>query len=321
MIKQIKNSQPKDMLRIEYMPGNICNYKCHYCFPGSNEGNYRWPDIDIVKSNLSHLLSHYKSQGKTKSNIYLVGGEVTVWKHLPELCEHLKSNFDTIIEISTNGTKSVKWWDTYGDLFDHISVSVHREFADINHLIDICDLLYKKDLVINADVMMDPDAFDLCIDIIEQLKNSKYDWPIVAKVLHFDGVHRYTQDQLQFFENKRKRFPGEEWYYARTKKPGTEVTIIKDNGEEIFTTDDSWIIRNNLNYFKDWSCNLGLDFIKILPNGRITGNCGQSLYNDYNLYDTRFKEIFNPVIGPVVCSRSICRCNEETVCTKRKLDA
>lgn len=320
MINQILHSQPLDMLRIEYMPGNVCNYKCHYCFPGSNEGNYLWPDVELVKENLNHLLSHYYSQGKTRSNLYLVGGEVTLWKHLPELIEDIKSKFDTIVEISTNATKNLKWWDTYGNLFDHISVSVHREFSDITHLIEVCDLLYEKDLVINADVMMDPDDFESCIKIIEQLKTSKHNWPIVAKVVHFDGMHRYTKSQLDFFENKRKRFPGEDWYYARSKKLGTEITIVKDTDERIVTTDDSWVIRNNLNYFKGWSCNLGLDFIKILPNGRITGNCGQRLYNDYNLYDKEFKNIFNPEIGPTICSRDICRCNEETVCTKRKLN-
>ena len=133
MIKQIKNSQASDMLRIEYMPGNVCNQKCHYCFPGSNEGDLLWPKFEMVRDHFSHLLKHYESQGKTKSDIFLVGGEVTLWKYLPDFCEHIKSNFDSIIEISTNGTKSLKWWDRYGHLFDHVSVSVHREYADIDH--------------------------------------------------------------------------------------------------------------------------------------------------------------------------------------------
>ena len=55
MINRIENNQDPDMVRIEYMPGNTCNHKCHYCFPGSNEGDQGWPDVDIVKQNLSHL--------------------------------------------------------------------------------------------------------------------------------------------------------------------------------------------------------------------------------------------------------------------------
>ena len=98
MITQIKNNQDPAMLRIEYMLGNLCNHKCHYCFPGSNEGDMPWPDVEIVKRNLDHLLKHFESQGKTKSNIFFVGGEPTLWKGLEELCLYLKENFDVIIE-------------------------------------------------------------------------------------------------------------------------------------------------------------------------------------------------------------------------------
>lgn len=39
MIKGVENNQPSNVLRIEYMLGNVCNQKCSYCFPGSNEGD------------------------------------------------------------------------------------------------------------------------------------------------------------------------------------------------------------------------------------------------------------------------------------------
>ena len=55
MITRILNNDDPNLLRIEYMPGNLCNYKCHYCFPGSNEGDVKWPDVDLVLKNLDHL--------------------------------------------------------------------------------------------------------------------------------------------------------------------------------------------------------------------------------------------------------------------------
>jgi len=319
MIKQIIHSQPSDMLRIEYMPGNVCNHKCHYCFPGSNEGNLLWPDVELVKTNLSHLLRHYESQGKTKSNLFIVGGEPTLWKGLEDLCKYLKDNHDIIIEMSTNGTRKLNWWEENAQNFDHVTVSVHREFANVDHLINVCDLLYEKDVVVGADVLMDPDAFDVCTKIVDKLQNSKYNWPIISKVVHFNGTHRYTEEQLEYVKDKRKRFPGEEWYYKRTKKLQTKITIIKDDDTEVYTTDDSWLIRNQLNYFTGWECNLGLDIIKILPGGRITGNCGQSINGDHYLYEDNFIERFKPTLGPVICSMPVCKCNEETVCAKRKL--
>jgi len=321
MINEIKNNQPDDTVRIEYMLGNLCNHKCHYCFPGSNEGDAPWPDLDLVKKNLSHLLNHYRSIGKTKSNIFLVGGEPTLWKGLEELCLHLKQEHDVIIEMSTNGTRKVNWWKKNAINFDHIGVSVHREFANISHLIEVCDVLYESGSFVNADVMIDPTAFDECVDIVEQLKESKYKWPIIAKVVNFDGLHRYTDTQLKYFEESIKRYPLIEWYEKTTRKPQKQITIIKDNDDIINIQSDSWLTRNNLNYFKGWMCNLGVDFIKIFADGSITGNCQQSILGNHNLYDKNFVNNFYPNITPVRCTKSICVCNEEMICNKRKLSA
>lgn len=323
MIKRIINNQDPKILRIEYMLGNLCNHRCNYCFPGSNEGNMPWPDIEIVKQNLGHMLNYYRSQGKEKSNIFFVGGEPTLWKELDNLCKFLKDNFDVIIEMSSNGSRKLDWWQNNARNFDHIGISVHHEYANVKHLIEVCDCLYDQGVLVNADVLIDPTAFDRCVEIVEELKNSRNNWPIIAKIVHFDGKHRYNDDQLKYFNESVKRYPSLEWYDSTRKKPSTEITIIKDNDEEIKVKSDSWITREKLNYFKGWECNLGVDIIKIFPDGRITGNCQQHLYGnafDYNLYDTEFTEKFKPNIKPVICSKFICGCNEEVVCNKRKLN-
>jgi sulfatase maturation enzyme AslB (radical SAM superfamily) len=64
MIKEVINNYKNNFLRIEYMLGNVCNYKCNYCFPGSNEGDKPWPNLEITKKHFSHLLDHYITQGK-----------------------------------------------------------------------------------------------------------------------------------------------------------------------------------------------------------------------------------------------------------------
>jgi len=320
MIKQISNNQPNNMLRIEYMPGNLCNHKCHYCFPGSNEGDKPWPDVELVKQNLGHLLKHYETQGKTRSNIFFVGGEPTLWKGLEDICKYLKENFDCIVEMSSNGTRKINWWKEHAKNFDQVGISVHREFANIDHLIEVCDLLYELKVFVNADVLMDPEAFDECVEIVEKLKTGKYNWPIVAKIVHFNGQHRYTDKQLDYFDESIKQYPKHEWYNMVSKKQLTEVAILKDDDSCIVVNNDNWITRKNLNYFKGWECNLGVDFLKIFPDGRITGNCQQTLYGGHNLYDEHFISNFNPTIAPTICAQQICGCNEEVVCNKRKLD-
>lgn len=321
MITQIQNNQSPDMLRIEYMPGNTCNHKCHYCFPGSNEGDKLWPDVEEVKKNLSHLLSYYEAHGKTKSNLYIVGGEPTLWKGLETLCQYLKSKHDIVIEMSTNGTRKLNWWKKYAKNFDHVEVSVHREFANLDHLIDVCDTLYELGVFVNADILIDPSAYEQCLENVDYLKtNSKHDWPIIAKVVNFNGVHKYTDQQLEYFIESIKRYPTQEWYDTTSKKGLTRITVTQDNGEQIHIDSDSWLTRNNLNHFKDWECNLGVDILKIFPDGRITGNCQQSILGNQNLYDVNFTKNFSPIIAPVICTKSICSCNGEMICNKRKLN-
>ena len=82
---------------------------------------------------------------------------------------------------------------------------------------------------------------------------------------------------------------------------------------------DNYFIINGKNKFKGWKCNLGLDHINIHQAGRISGNCGQFLYNKvgyYNFYDTNFVSNFSPIIQPVLCTQFSCNCGFETNVSK-----
>lgn len=321
MIREIDNTFPRDMLRIEYMIGNVCNYRCNYCFPGSNEGDQNWPDIGIAKKNFYHLLKHYESQGKKRFQLYVVGGETTIWKDFAHFCCFLKENFNITIEVSTNGSRSLNWWKRNGQYFDHVAISVHHEFVKIPHVIQVADMLYEKKIYVNTDVLMDPYNFDLCISNIEKLKTSKYQWPIIAKIVHYNGQHRYDDQQLEYLKDNLKRYPEKDWHLSTTKKPDIKI-IIKQDTENIETIDDGWLIKNNKQRFTGWSCDLGVEFIKIYGDGTITGNCHQHLYGlsrDFNLYDSDFVENFNIKIKPVICQQYLCGCNRETIIRKTRV--
>jgi len=314
MLTRVENNQPDNVLRIEYMLGNICNQKCSYCFPGSNEGDQPWPDIDLVKQNISHLLDYYKTHGKNCFNIFFVGGEPTLWKDFIDLCKFLKSKYDCILEISTNGTRSSAWWNQASQYLDHVNISVHHEYGKINKISKLADYLYEQGVFVNVDVLIDPNYFEKCVEQVDQLKQGKYKWPIVAKVVHYNGAVRYDELQLKYFDESIKQYPSVEWFLTTSKKPRTEITITKNDNTSIVTNSDSWITRNNLNKFKGWNCNLGIDHIKIFYNGNITGNCQQKLYNlnfYYNLYDLDFVNKFNPNFCSVICSKNICGCTGE----------
>lgn len=319
MIIAVDNDLPHNLIRIEYMLGNLCNYKCHYCFPGSNEGNQPWPDINIVKKNIKHLLDFYMSNGKNVFHFYIVGGETTLWKHLPEFCEFVKKDYNCIIEVSTNATRKTDWWRNHGKFFDQVDISVHHQYADIDHIVEVADILYEQDICTCVDVLIDPYDYEKCVNIVNTLKAGKHRWPIIAKTVHFDGAHRYTDSQLEYFREQVKQYPDMVWYHKTNKKPKVNVSITDNNGKIIVVSEDNWLIKNNLNHFKNWKCNLGKDIIKIFSDGRITGNCHQILFGEqktHMLYSETFIDDFNPAYLPVVCSKDICPCSRETVVKK-----
>ena len=309
MIKKVENNQPDNVLRIEYMLGNTCNQKCSYCFPGSNEGTIKWPELATVKHNLAEVLNHYKQYGKDTFNIFFVGGEPTLWNDFIELCQWLKEQYNCILEISTNATKSLRWWTDASKYLDHINISVHHEYSKQDKIIKLADFLYSVGVFINVDVLIDPIAFDKCVSIVEKIKNSKFQWPIIAKVVLVNGKTNYNDIQLAYFDDPIKRYPTVDWYNNTSRKPRTEIYITYDDNTIFTTNSDSWLTRNNLNYFSGWNCNLGIDHIKI-TNGVITGNCQQTLFDKtYNINSRNFK--FTPSLSPVVCSKTICGCTGE----------
>jgi organic radical activating enzyme len=319
MIKIVSNTFPPELLRIEFMLGNICNYKCSYCFPGSNEGDLPWAEPELVIKHFDHLLQHYTRNGKTKFNLYLVGGETTLWRGMEEFCTHIKKNFDISIEVSTNATRSVRWWRENGQLFDHVGISVHSEAADPDHIIAVADTLFDLGVFVNADVLMAPDIWDQCHNNLELLHRSKHPWPIIAKGVYYNGSHRYTEEQLQYFIDPFKRKPPMDWYHQTHKKIPTKTVLNYSNGHSETLEGDGYLIANDLNRFFGWKCNLGVDTIKIFADGKITGNCQQILYgadDHYNLYAENFVEVFAPNIQPVTCSKLICPCAKETITYK-----
>ena len=94
-IKEVKQNWSDKLIRIDLTIGNICNYKCWYCFTGCNEGTLKWPDFDTFTTNLCHLLDYYKEHtNKRKFDFHVMGGEITHWKQFFDLIKFFKENLN-----------------------------------------------------------------------------------------------------------------------------------------------------------------------------------------------------------------------------------
>lgn len=321
-IIRIETMEPKNRLRIEFMIGNYCNYKCWYCGPYANGGDTRWhKDYDELLKNFKHLLDFYVRNGRDKFEVNLLGGEPTLWPDVARFSKDLKSEYNVKITVSSNASRTLRWWDENATAFDKILFSYHhKEVNDINQYIDVLDLVYSKGVPINALILIDPTAYEECVQAIEIMKQrSKHPWFISAMEVH---PPQYTGNQRDIFKDHVKRRPPM-WRvfkdeYENILKGKTKV--IYDDGSKKRVNRNFFSV-NDLNNFEGWMCNIGIENINIQKDGKITGTCGNLLYGEdkfYNLYDSNFTENFNPSLVPSLCTKNKCWCQPEMLMTKWK---
>lgn len=318
---RVQKREPENKLLVHYAMHNVCNYKCWYCLPNSNLGNYRWPDYEVAADNLIYMLEYYKENlGKTSIELNLLGGEPTLWPALGEFLSILKNRFGKQLKImvTTNGSRTIAWWEKYGTLFDKVLISCHPAEINANHVVQVADLLYKKGIIVDTIVLMDPTRWSKAEQVVSDLMISKYKWSVqVTPVIH-DTVN-YTDVQRKYLEKYMKRRPSVTQIIKNVLSRDYSTVVHFSDGRKS-SVKKNYLASNNLNHFKGWECDIGLENITIHFDGNIAGSCGQSLYNlpvTYNLYNKKFKELFKPVLKPTICSKDSCYCEHEINANKR----
>lgn len=319
---RVESNLPEDYLRIELFLSNVCNYTCRYCSPEYYSGSHRWPKLDQVKENLGHIIDYYRNNSKKRRVcLFIIGGEPTLWPEFDKFIEYFKNTYDCIISTSTNGSRTERWWNDHGQYLDDVILSCHHEKVDPEHIAKIADILYKKGKWVNALVLMDPNEWDKCIRIVEDLKKySRHKWSITVRELV--GVNAvYTEEQRKYLETDLKRMPNP-LYYFRSKKTAYKKPTVTFNDNTTKTVPLNWILGERLNKFQGWSCNVGVDTFFIDKDGNIKGACGERLFNNtehYNLYDLDFKTKFAPIIQSTTCNITDCVCQPEINTRKFKI--
>jgi len=320
-IVEIKQKYTKRLVRVGVTLSNYCNFKCWYCWPGANAGTIKYPDADVLIPNLSHLLDYYQEHtGKTEFDFNLAGGEPTNWKQFLPFVSHFKKNYNVKMTMHTNGSRKLSWWETVYPYLDNVSISVHHEFVDIEHVKAVADFLYSKNVLVCAQVLMDPSAWDKCIGLVEELKKSKYHWSIrYNEVVH--PTLSYTEEQKTIVNSVRAR--GHLWWWFLLHNRSYRIdTVLVDDEKKSHSVSENHLLVNKLNRFKGWECSIGVNWVAVGPDGTLSGYCPNRMFDSdasYNLFDNDFKEKFNPNIVPTICEQDDCVCVTDTNMPKKKI--
>lgn len=330
----IENSEYDDTLSIDVYLGNVCNYSCHYCHPGLNEGDKRFPqDYDLYVKNMDHLLNVYKNNfNKKRIKIELSGGEPTLWPKIGAFGRHLKETHPEVVccKLISNGSRTLRWWKENAECFTEIHLTLHPE-GDPYHMIEVADYVYNNtDNHIAVNVVLDPTDWEASKKRLDIMVNHPTPWLTKSWLLVLGNYVRsdYTEEQLKEFEDRPKKIPPQEYIDKMRERdvisPPSKATLIYEDGKTEPFNKLTLKRKQGDNVFTGWECNVGVDRLSCLW-GDVIAPCGARYLFDFDnplsLYDEKFTKKFLPtMVKPVICRQPACGiCTSDLRIPKRKV--
>jgi sulfatase maturation enzyme AslB (radical SAM superfamily) len=265
------------------MLGNNCNYNCSYCLDIFKKGDHPFPDDELFLEISKDIIYHYDDLGRDVVFEFM-GGEPTLIDKIPQFGKRLH-NFPTNITLKTNGSASLAWWEESRRYLTEVIISVHREFADIEHIKNVVQLLQNNET---------SHPINLTVLFPVTLKQDSWEWGL-HNVRKFKK--RYGVGELQLLYSNFGR--GSNMYLPYKEHQWDQYYKLK--GLTRTVDPDPSIILKYPSY-KDKTCHAGLDTLVIDSKGNVfRGWCmqGGKIGNIYEM----------PVDWPkdtIVCKKESC---------------
>ena len=293
----ISNDRPES-LHAEWVMSNVCNYSCSYCSPDLYGGSSKFPDVDVAKEFWKFVHTDINPNNKM---LTLSGGEPTLWPKLAEFLNGLHPSWYTA--IVTNGSRTIRWWEKFikeCSNIHRITISVHLEYADINHILQVCKLVEKL-CQVTVLVLFDNTKIPYAKEIAKKFQESNLDVTVFIKpIVDNWGTHEsipYTKKDLKFlkkFDMKQKN---------ANKIP--VATHLYVDGEYKRVEYAHEMIAKSENKFKDWTCEIGSKRLVVWHDGNVYGaQCATAKkFPLGNIKDKKIKKMTS-----VVCQNTFCNC-------------
>lgn len=299
----------KDWFIVNWCLGNTCSYACSYCPTGLHDGSIRWPKLETILQFIDKVQSHYKDK---KLYFEFTGGEVTMYPEFVDVCKYCY-NKGIDVGLITNASRTLRYFEENKQYFNHICVSYHSEAADDDKFIDIVKCV-SDDVVTHVNIMMKPEEFDRCIEVANRVIDiDNVSLALQPLIVDFGSeLYKYTDEQLYIFNNQWDLFTNRtKWTKKFPEHRGLMKMFKKDGGS--MSMPAHGYISKELNNWKGWECNIGLEQIIVDMDGSIWGGwckVGKAFGNIKDM-DIRFPT------KPTICTKNMCHCNFDIMCEKK----
>lgn len=307
MAEIIEIKQKVPAMYLTWIINNICTNACSYCPANLHEGtnhNYNWEDAEKF---IKLVLEKYP-----KIHLAISGGEPTLSPWFKDLVKQF-SDAGHPVGITTNGARTVRYFDDVAQYLSYVVMSYHPSFIDPE--LEEKALACANHTITTVSVMMDSRYFDQSLEMFYRLcKHDNISVEHVRIQSWRASTHEgsdYTLEQIAIM-NSLKRHDAKK--LVRPKNPGlTGAVAFYNDGTNSELIAQKIINENNTN-FQGWNCDIGLESLYVKWDGLVRrGNC-----------------ISSPVIGKIQdvdnilwpldsfrCPQNFCNCTTDVYVSKR----
>jgi MoaA/NifB/PqqE/SkfB family radical SAM enzyme len=297
-MKRITSRWPhQDKIKVEWNLGKRCNLDCAYCPEYIHDNHSPHTDIENFKATVAVL-----NALETPVRLSLTGGEPSVHPKIEELLAAINAAENiSWVSMTTNGTRTGKWYVDQSQYLDQYVFSLHYEKNKTSIMENIIAFASAK---LDTKILVHIMAHHKYMDAVKQdaLRFQSLNIPYVVRRI------RWTEGNHDLFDDMRYDPYDLEWIKNATAT--VEPNCLIDNFDQMMHAND--VIKLHLNQFKDWSCNAGIESLMINWDGevyRATCRVGGSLGNIYN-------GSFIVPQDAVICTRNWCTCEADIPLTK-----
>ncbi|HLI75824.1 MAG TPA: radical SAM protein [Acidobacteriaceae bacterium] len=303
-----EDAERKNILFVDWMLGNACNYACSYCPPALHDGTERWVPATTILTFAEAVTRHAARQHR-KVVFQLAGGEVTAIPYFLETLRSLKALGIATLIIS-NGTKHLDWWEKAVPFLDEVVLTFHPERAVLDHFLRVVQMV-SAGIRTHVNVAAPPERFDACVHVAETLANACTDITITLKPMLIgfsDKLYPYTPQQLEILQSRPFTAP------SSTHRPSFRGPMLATDADGSLTRfEASQFVATGRNQWFSWQCNAGLELLCIKSSGDIfRGECkvGGKIGNVADVPNISWPA------AAITCTRKTCSCLLDIMTTR-----
>lgn len=303
----IKIYRDPPIKKIVWTPGNVCNYHCSYCSSTNHDGQYRWP---AEYRRIIDFMNSWRDNGPLTLDI--LGGEPTLWPKFKDFCNDLINGSPDIVKIifSSNGSRTLRYWKEFDAPISSLGLSFHPEYADINHFLNVVEILHEKYHVM-VYLMLVPPYLEVIKNLFEDLKKFKVNATVMSVVSQVENSHSGIIGNDPEYE----KFASVAYFRQSTLYNGHMYKTYITDGNDTNPIETQYLINTKQDAFKNWHCNMGGDTLNIHPNGDVYGSSCSSGPCYGNIFSN--KKIIMPN-DPFICPHEYCGCGTDVEIEKWK---